>query len=144
MFPFEALKHVLGQGRSDWSAGTLDLPGGIHLVILNPTQSRLRVKSTLMEEICHIALGHSPSRLENGDGAVWFRSCDRTIEDEAYRLGAACLVPYQGLRMLLDQQCTIPVIGQRFDVSTELVEYRLKLSGLWKMYGRMAKQNGAP
>ena len=91
-------------------AGTLELPGGAHLIILNPKQSQLRVKSILMGGLCHVALGHSPSRLENGDRAVWFRSCDRTIEDEAYRVGAPSLVPHQGLRTLLDQRCTIPAI----------------------------------
>jgi hypothetical protein len=132
-----ALQYALGRGKDDWSAGTIDLPRGHYLIILNPTHSRLRRKSTLMEEICHVVLGHNPSCLGNGDNSIWFRSYDRNAEAEAYRVGAATLIPYDGLRELLRQRLDMNQIGRHYDVTTNLVEYRLKVNGLWKMHQRI-------
>ena len=134
------IKHALGQGKDDWSAGTIVLPGGNHLIILNPMHSRLRRKSTLMEEICHVVLGHNPSHLGNRDDSLWFRSYDKDAEAEAYRVGAAALIPYDGLRELLQEGLDIIHIGKRYDVTRNLVEYRLKVNGLWKMHQRLADQ----
>lgn len=133
-----ALRYALGQGKDDWSAGTILLPGGSNLIILNPTHSRLRRKSTLMEEICHVVLGHNPSYLGNHDDSTWFRSYDEDAEAEAYRVGAATLIPYDGLRGLLHEGLDIIHIGKHYDVTRSLVEYRLKVNGLWKMHQRMS------
>lgn len=132
-----ALQHALGKGKDDWSAGTISLPAGDHLIILNPTHSRLRRKSTLMEEICHIVLAHDPSSLNNYDDSMCFRSYDGDAEAEAYRIGAASLIPYAGLRKLLEEGLDVIQIGKHYDVSRKLVEYRLKINGLWKMHQRM-------
>jgi hypothetical protein len=94
-----------------------------------------------MEEICHVILGHNPSCLGNRDDSIWFRSYDQDAEDDAYRIGAATLIPYDGLRDLLQQGYAIVQIGRQYDVTSDLVEYRLKINGLWKMYQRMTRAN---
>ena len=53
-----AREHLLGAGSESWSGGACSLPNGLKLVILNPTHGRSRTNATLMEEICHVFLGH--------------------------------------------------------------------------------------
>ena len=61
----ETKNHLLGAGKESWSGGAAShvLPDGTKLIILNPTHPRTRMHATLMEEICHVFLGHKPSRL---------------------------------------------------------------------------------
>ncbi|HEX6648013.1 MAG TPA: hypothetical protein VF075_00690, partial [Pyrinomonadaceae bacterium] len=56
-------EHLLGPASEKWSGGACTLPNGMKLVILNPTHGRSRTNATLMEEICHVFLGHQPNRL---------------------------------------------------------------------------------
>ena len=61
----ETKAHLLGDGKSAWSGGAASqtLPNGQKLIILNPTHAKTRQHATLMEEVCHLFLGHKPSRL---------------------------------------------------------------------------------
>ena len=58
-----AREHLLGPAAEEWSGGACSLPNGMKLVILNPQHGRARTNATLMEEICHVFLGHTPNRL---------------------------------------------------------------------------------
>ncbi|HEX8399424.1 MAG TPA: ImmA/IrrE family metallo-endopeptidase [Pyrinomonadaceae bacterium] len=136
----ETLEHLLGAGSNKWSGGAsgIPLPNGRKLIILNPTHSPARHQATLMEEICHVFLGHKPSRLEiknhNKKGEEIARDYDEAMEEEAYSVGAAALVPYAGLRDFVRAGKTSREIAGHFNVSRELVEYRMKVSRLWKLY----------
>jgi hypothetical protein len=136
----ETIDHLLGPGRNAWSGGACSqpLPNGWRLIILNPTHSGKRHKATLMEEVSHVFLGHKPSRLEvkntNQAGKTIARDYNADIEEEAYSVGAAALVPYTGLKKLIAQGKTSPDIAQHFRVSRELVEFRMKITKLWDNY----------
>ncbi len=136
----DTLEHLLGAGSNKWSGGAsgIPLPNGRKLIILNPTHSAARHQATLMEEICHVFLGHKPSRLEiknqNKKGEEIARDYDEAMEEEAYSVGAAALVPYSALRDFVRSGKTSREIAKHFNVSRELVEYRLKVSRLWKLY----------
>lgn len=136
----ETLEHLLDTGRDKWSGGAsgIPLPNGRKLIILNPTHSPARHQATLMEEICHVFLGHKPSRLEiknqNKKGEEIARDYDEAMEEEAYSVGAAALVPYAALRDFVRAGKTSREIARHFNVSRELVEYRMKVSRLWKLY----------
>lgn len=146
--PFEAIQslspetreHLLGAGKDLWSGGaaSLALPDGRRLIILNPTHGSRRHKATLMEEICHVFLGHKPSRLaietRNLDGRIIARDYNHAIEEEAYSTGAAALVPYAGLKGMIQQGRTAREIARHFGVSLALVEFRIKISRLWDFY----------
>lgn len=136
----EARRHLLGEGKEMWSGGAAShtLPDGRKLIILNPTHGRNRQNATLMEEVCHVFLGHKPSRLaienKNKEGKTIARDYNQSIEEEAYSTGAAALVPYTALkRMVLDGK-TAQEIARHFYVSRALVEYRIKVSRLWDAY----------
>jgi Zn-dependent peptidase ImmA (M78 family) len=91
-----------------------------------------------MEEICHVFLGHKPSRLAienyNKQGKVIARDYQVEIEEEAYSVGAAALVPYSALRRFIEKGKTSREIARHFNVSRDLVEYRMKISRLWEEY----------
>ena len=136
----ETKEHLLDEGRDKWSGGACSqtLPDGRKLIILNPTHGKNRQNATLMEEICHVFLGHKPSRLAvknvNKHGKPIAREYQEAVEEEAYSVGAAALVPYAALRRMVNQGKTSREIARHFDVSRELVEYRMKVSRLWDEY----------
>jgi hypothetical protein len=139
----ETRGHLLGEGKDSWSGGaaSVSLPTGERLIILNPTHPKTRQRATLMEEICHVFLGHKPSRLaienKNKEGQTIARDYNHSIEEEAYSTGAAALVPYTALKRMVLQGKTTKEIAKHFGVSAALVEYRIKISRLWDAY----KQN---
>jgi hypothetical protein len=136
----ETLDELLGSGKDNWSGGAAShkLPNGQKLIILNPTHGKNRHNATLMEEVCHVFLGHKPSRLavENRDrhGNVIARDYNADIEEEAYSTGAAALVPYSSLKRFVERGKTSAQIARHFNVSRALVEYRIKISRLWDTY----------
>jgi hypothetical protein len=132
--------HLLEGGKDLWSGGAASakLPDGRRLIILNPTHGRNRHNATLMEEICHVFLGHKPSRLAinntNKEGKAIARDYHADIEEEAYGTGAAALLPYTAIRRMILEGKTVAEIARHFSVSRALVEYRLKISRLWNSY----------
>lgn len=147
--PFEAIekllseetkKHLLGDGKDMWSGGaaSVKLPNGQRLIILNPAHPKNRQNATLMEEVCHVFLGHKPSRLavknKNKKGEAIARDYHQEIEEEAYGTGAAALVPYAALKRMVGDGKTAAEIAKHFNVSRALVEFRIKISHLWDSY----------
>lgn len=136
----ETKERLLGAGTNDWSGGTASrpLPNGWRLVILNPKHGKARNNATLMEEVCHVFLGHKANRLsivaQNKDGKTVARDYNEADEEAAYAVGAAALVPFAGLRRLLKAGHSSIEIARHFNVSRELIEYRLKVSRLWAEY----------
>lgn len=137
-----ARQHLLGPASETWSGGACTLPDGMKLVILNPNHGAARTKATLMEEICHVFLAHQPNRLsivtKDERGKVMNRDYRQTDEEEAYGVGAAALVPYAMLKRLLLQGKSSREIGVHFRVSRELVEYRMKVTHLWREFKDVA------
>ncbi len=138
----ETVNELLGSSRDRWSGGAASqvLPNGSKLIILNPTHPKNRHAATLMEEISHVFLGHKPSRLaiERRDrhGNVMARDYNEAIEEEAYSTGAAALVPYTGLKKMVERGLTSGEIARRYGVSRALVEFRIKISRLWQAYSQ--------
>jgi hypothetical protein len=135
-----AREHLLGAASGDWSGGACSqpLPDGRRIVILNPGHGPQRTNSTLMEEICHVFLGHQPNRLsvvtKDKRGRAMARDYQQADEEAAYGIGAAALVPFSSVRRFLLQGKSILAIAKHFRVSRDLVEYRLKVTRLWSLY----------
>jgi hypothetical protein len=136
----QAREHLLGAASELWSGGacSLPLPNGKRIVILNPTHGPQRTNATLMEEICHVFLGHQPNRLsvigKDKHGRIVARDYRKADEEAAYAIGAAALVPFGSLRRFVLRGNSSSEIAKRFRVSRQLVEYRLKVTRLWSMY----------
>lgn len=133
-------QHLLGTASEEWSGGACSrpLPDGRKIVILNPNHGPTRTNATLMEEICHVFLGHQPNRLsvisDEKQGKTLARDYRKPDEEAAYATGAAALVPFVALRRLVLKGDSASRIAKHFRVSRDLVEYRLKVSRLWKTY----------
>lgn len=143
----ETKEHLLNGAKDKWSGGAAaqKLPDGRKLIILNPTHGANRQNATLMEEISHVFLGHKPSRLAvknyNKKGEIIARDYHAEIEEEAYSVGAAALVPYSALRRMVLAGKSSREIARHFNVSRELVEYRMKVSRLWDEYKKSLMVN---
>ncbi len=143
-------EHLLGAAAEEWSGGATSraLPDGRKIVILNPTHGRARTNATLMEEICHVFLGHQANRLaiiaHDDKGKTLARDYRKADEEAAYATGAAALVPYRTLRKLVLQGREAGEIARHFRVSKDLVEYRLKVTRLWKTYKSAKADSLAP
>jgi hypothetical protein len=133
-------ERLLGAASEEWSGGACShaLPDGRRIVILNPNHGPARTNATLMEEVSHVFLGHQPSRLKvvatNKSGRTIARDYRHTDEEAAYATGAAALVPYSALRKFVLEGRRSSDIARHFRVSRELVEYRLKVTRLWRLY----------
>jgi hypothetical protein len=136
----ESRAHLLGEAADEWSGGACarPLPNGWKLVILNPAHGQQRNRATLMEEVAHVFLGHTPNRLaiisKSRDTAA--RDYNHDDEEAAYAVGAAALVPYAALRRFVLRGRDAAGIARHFRVSRQLVEYRLKVTHLWGEYKR--------
>ena len=134
----ESFRHLTGSGKDEWSGGACSqpLPDGKKLIILNPTHPPTRTRATLMEEISHVFLGHKPSRLalKGGEGKSGARDYHKEIEEEAYSVGAAALVPFEGLSHFVGEGKSSREIARHYDVSRALVEFRIKTTKLWQRY----------
>ncbi|HYB60869.1 MAG TPA: ImmA/IrrE family metallo-endopeptidase [Methylomirabilota bacterium] len=130
----EELHLLMGRYAPTWSGATLAFSDGWQLCILNPTHNAERTKATLMEEIAHVSLGHKPTKITTGLDGLCRRDYEQNNEKEAYAVGAAALVPYAGLFMCLMKGSTVHHIARRYGVSKQLVEYRIKITLLWRLY----------
>jgi len=132
--------RLLGSASEEWSGGACShaLPDGRRIVILNPNHGPARTNATLMEEISHVFLGHQPSRLKvlatKKNGRTVARDYRSADEEAAFATGAAALVPYAALRAIVLGGQRSSEIAKHFRVSRELVEYRLKVTRLWRLY----------
>lgn len=130
--------------RSAWDAVGFGRIGanGESIVLLNPTTARTRQRATLMEEVVHIVLDHAKTKLTvsrarrvSTPALAWTRPYDSVIEDEAYNVGAACLLPYPALfQAVNDRHEPASVIAEQAGLSADHVIYRIKRAGLARIY----------
>jgi IrrE N-terminal-like domain len=131
---------LLGTASEAWSGGACSkpLPDGRRIVVLNPNHGAARTNATLMEEICHVFLGHQPNRLAviaaEKNGKTLARDYRKLDEEAAYAIGAAALVPFAALRRAVLDGKSAADVARHFRVSRDLVEYRLKVTRLWRTY----------
>jgi hypothetical protein len=136
----QSRKLLLGSASEQWSGGACSkpLPDGRRLVVLNPNHGPARTNATLMEEICHVFLGHKPNRLaviaDEGHGQTLARDYRKLDEEAAYAIGAAALVPFSALRRAVLDGKSAGALARHFLVSRDLIEYRLKVTRLWRSY----------
>ena len=122
--------------EADWSGLSFSLPNGHLIVVLNPFHEQERKNITLMEEICHFIYNHKPkTKVQlSGSQEIDFLDFTKKNEKEAYWIGASVLVPYKVLDSLVKKGKTLEEIALHFGVSTELIEFRLKVERLLGLY----------
>lgn len=101
------------------------------VVVMNPTHRPTRQQFTLMEEYFHILLRHKPSRIYSCPlTGIVRREFNQVIEQEAKCSAAAALVPYSELRRMVLEGVGPTVIAETFEVSEQLVNFRLNVTKL--------------
>ena len=128
--PAECLNQLLITDSDGWSAGSLKLPDVGVVIVLNPNHPETRKRATLMEELSHIYLNHTPTQLILTDGGPAFRSFKKSQETEAYWVGAAALVPRAALERAKRNRANRHVVAQFYGVSRDLVRFRENVTGL--------------
>jgi hypothetical protein len=126
----DCLTQLLLVDSDAWSAGSLHLPDGQIMIVLNPNHAETRQRSTLMEELSHIHLGHTPTQLVAIDGGPTFRSFKKTQETQAYWVGSAALVPQVALERARRNKAERQVLAGYFGVSLDLVAFRENVTGV--------------
>src|SRR2546422_5080793 len=101
---------------------------------MKPCHSAARNASTIAEEIVHVKLNHKLTRIQFDGQGVILRGYDKGKENQAKAVAAATLVPHAPLAQAARKRTPIEEIAAHFDVSTELVKFRLKVKRLWSLY----------
>ena len=88
-----------------------------------------------MEEIVHVALDHPLTEVKCHTGVRQRRTFHSAAEDEAFNVGAACIMPYKGLFYgVKDDRMKIGDFAELHNVSSDYVVYRIKRAGLARVY----------
>ncbi len=142
----QTARALLVDCRAHWSGIGFGISpdDGAWLILLNPSHALTRRRATLMEEIVHIVLDHPMTRIIlNHAIGVSKRTHDSRLEDEAFNVGAACLLPFPELfHALHDAHETAVSIAERNGLSVQYVEYRINRSGLYAMYRKRVDPGG--
>lgn len=130
------IAYLQNNGHLSWSGGVFPdpLPDGTKLCILNPLQSVRRSRITLMEEICHCYFQHEPTTLVLNALGLLVRDFNKRQEEEAYGVGAAVLLPWALLFHRLNKGTDLDELAELFDVTVQLLEYRIKITGASALY----------
>jgi hypothetical protein len=126
------------EGLDSWSAVTIT-DGSKNIVILNSGHSRGRSASDLTHELAHIIIGHKPGRVDiTEDGALMLNTYERQQEDEANWLSGCLLLPRPALLWLTRQRFDSRSAARHFGVSVDMLQYRLRVTGVANQVGRLA------
>ena len=134
--PDDIRHHLLNGASDNWSGGVYatPLPDGTFLCILNPNHDIRRRRITLMEEVSHVFLEHSPTGVRLLGGGLAARDYDEAQEKEAYGVGAAALLPWASFFGDLNRGLSAEEIAIKYGVSVRLVRYRLQITGASNLY----------
>jgi hypothetical protein len=126
----EYLNTLLYEDSSSWSAVTIKVALQT-LIILNSSHSKARQSSDLMHELAHLIIGHESSRIDvSEDGLLMLHSYDKKQEDEANWLAGCLLLPRDVLMFVRRQRLSNREIQTKYGVSPEMLDYRLRMSGV--------------
>lgn len=125
-----------------WSGSGIPLPDGHLLVLLNSTQTAERANVTVLEEAAHEHLGHEPTRIDTSISVLPKRTYNAQNEQEAYWTAAAALLPMKAVAQAVFRGQLARDLASAYGVSVELVEFRIKILGLWDRHVKHAAMKG--
>jgi Zn-dependent peptidase ImmA (M78 family) len=96
-----------------------------------------RQASDIVHELAHILLGHEPGKMVlSQDGGMVMRSFDHKQEEEANWLGWCILLPREALVQAARARLATAQIAEAYGVSSQLVAYRLRMTGVEVQFRR--------
>jgi Zn-dependent peptidase ImmA (M78 family) len=130
--PPQHAAQLLQHDPDSWSGMTL-AEDGLLLIVLNSAQSLRRQCSTLMHELAHFILDHTPSTAQlSPAGLVLLSDYSDDQEEEADWLGAAMLLPQVALLHHRGAGKSVADIAREFGVSEDLCHWRCRMTGVEK------------
>ncbi len=134
------IEHLRTAGSASWSGLALRISDELELVLYNDAHRTTRVRATLMEELFHIRLNHPRSQIRLLSPSPTGRTYDGQVESAAYGSGAAALVPYAALKKMIGAGATASMVARTFEVSSDLVNFRMKVTRLYSRQRRSARR----
>ena len=127
--------YLIGAASSEWSAMSIpiDIDEEEWVILRNRAHPEVRQRVTYLEECWHIMLGHRLTKIAKISDA-YGRTFEDTEEDEAYYLAAASLLPQDSVKNAVKKKIPAAELAEKYGVSEQLVEYRIKRLGLWADY----------
>lgn len=124
--------QLLRRDPDSWSGMTL-AEDGLLLIVLNSAQSKRRQASTLMHELAHSILYHTPTSVQvSAAGLVLLSDYSDEQEEEADWLGGALLLPQAALLYHRSAGAPVADIARQFGVSDDLCHWRCRMTGVEK------------
>ena len=134
-----SIEQLIETDPASWSAVTLAV-NGQNVVILNSAHAPTRQRSSLAHELAHLALNHRAARTTVSDeGFLFSDRFDEEQEEEADWLSGALLLPREGLLNAYRRSRASAVVARHFGVSTNLVDWRLRMTGILMQTQRAAR-----
>jgi len=130
--PPQHAAQLLERDPDSWSGMTL-AEDGLLLIVLNSAQSKRRQASTLMHELAHSILDHTPASVQvSPAGLVLLSDFSDEQEEEADWLGGALLLPQAALYHHRSAGKSVTDIARHFGVSDDLCHWRCRMTGVEK------------
>ncbi len=122
-----------------WSALTMTNSLEQRIVLHNHKHGPARQQSNIMHELAHFLCGHEAILSEEAIKVPFqLRKHDKKQEEEANCLGGTLQLPQPSLLWAKRQGMSNEVIASYFNASIEMVDYRLRITGVER---RMSYQN---
>lgn len=129
---------LVGPGKDKWSAAIF-IKSDKKYIIHNPTHSLARQESNLMHELAHASCNHILCELESALSGliIPLRKYDHVQEAEAEHLGSCLQLPQKALyHYHHNLKKSVDEIAAEFNASKQMVNFRLRMSGVLKMIRR--------
>lgn len=135
----DCLRVLLKDDPDSWSAVTLSV-NTQYYIILNSKHPLSRQSNTVTHEIAHIMLDHKPARIDVSEDGLLLNTYDINQEQEADWLAGTILLPRDALFLIKRSFKDMIKASEVFGVSTQLLEYRLNVTGVNNQYKRLKKR----
>lgn len=133
------VKQLVHDDPDSWSAITVSAADR-DAIILNPNHRRGRYSSDVMHELAHLLLGHDPSTMFfAGQENLALRGFNKAAEEEANWLAGALLLPRDALVRLRAHNRAKDVMCDEFGVSRQMMEFRMRVTGVERQFARKKK-----
>ena len=134
-FDKKLIAFLTGEAAKRWSAMSVPIDASQErwVIVYNNSHEKRRQNVSVLEEIWHILQGHRLTRIVKV-GPKHSRTFEADEEHDAYYLAAATMLPREAVDEMLKKKRSADDVGNKYGVSRELVEYRIKRLGYWYLY----------
>ena len=138
--PTKYLDQLLLKDPDNWSAVTIAV-GEKVVSIINSSHPPTRGRNSLAHELAHLILEHKPGRVDLSDkGHLLLSSYPKEQEEEADWLAGTLLVPRDGLIRAHRKYNDVSAIAGHFGVSADLINWRIRMTGVARQLGRVGRR----